>query len=322
MSEYRAVIDKVKNNTPGENDFHQAIDDVMDDVLPFIKDNPDYGDYSVIERLLVPDRIIQFRVTWMDGNDEVHINNGWRVQYNNAIGPYKGGLRFHPSVKLDTFKFLGFEQTFKNALTGLPMGGGKGGSDFDPKGKSEADIARFCHAFMMELQKYIGPDRDVPAGDIGVGGDEIGYLFGTYKQITGQFHGVLTGKSPSFGGSCLRPEATGYGAVYFLEHILKESGTDIKDKRCLVSGSGNVALHAAEKLIQKDAKVLTLSDSKGTIYKEDGLTMDELHQIEEIKEVQNGRLSDVKIDGIQYEDGQKPWQYDADIALPCATQMK
>lgn len=320
MSEYKAVIKKIKENTPGEEQFHQAVDDVMGDIIPFIEENPEYGEYSVIERLLVPDRIIQFRVTWMDGKDNVHVNNGWRVQYNNSIGPYKGGLRFHPSVKTDTFKFLGFEQTFKNALTGLPMGGGKGGSDFDPKGKSEADISRFCHAFMMELFKHIGPDRDVPAGDIGVGGAEIGYLFGTYKQLTGQFHGVLTGKSPSFGGSCLRPEATGYGAVYFLEHVLDQQGEKIEGQRCIVSGAGNVALHAAKKLIQKNAIVVTLSDSKGSIVIKDGLTMDQLEEIYDVKENQNGYLKDLKMDGIEYRDGKEPWDVKANIALPCATQ--
>jgi glutamate dehydrogenase (NADP+) len=320
MSDLEQIIRDIKEKTKGEDNFHQAIDDVMDDVLPFVHENPDYKNYSVIERLLVPDRVIQFRVTWMDGEGNVHINNGWRVQYNNAIGPYKGGLRFHPSVKLDTFKFLGFEQTFKNALTGLPMGGGKGGSDFNPKGKSEADIARFCHSFMMELYKYIGPDRDVPAGDIGVGGAEIGYLFGTYKQITGQFHGALTGKSPSFGGSCLRPEATGYGAVYFLEHILKEENDNLEGKRCVVSGAGNVALHAAKKLIAKNAKVITLSDSQGTIVKVDGFTEEELEKIYDLKEVQNKHLKDLSMKGTEYRNGAEPWDVECEIALPCATQ--
>jgi len=320
MSELQEVVSSIKAKTSEEHDFHQAIDDVMGDIIPFIEQNPHYGESQVVERLLVPDRIIQFRVTWLDGDGNVNVNNGWRVQYNNAIGPYKGGLRFHPSVKLDTFKFLGFEQTFKNALTGLPMGGGKGGSDFNPKGRSKDDIARFCHAFMIELYKYIGPDRDVPAGDIGVGGKEIGYLFGTYKQITGQFHGVLTGKDPSFGGSCLRPEATGYGAVYFLEHMLKHANENIQGKRCAVSGAGNVALHAAKKLIEKEAKVVTLSDSKGCITKKDGITADELEKIHHHKEAENKRLAELDIKGIDYYDGEEPWIYEHDISVPCATQ--
>ena len=320
MSNLHDVVKKIKTSTPGENDFHQAVDDVMDYVIPFVNDNPEYNKHNVIERLLVPDRVIQFRVTWMDGEGNTHVNNGWRVQFNNAIGPYKGGLRFHPSVKLDTFKFLGFEQTFKNALTGLPMGGGKGGSDFDPKGKSDADISRFCTAFMMELYKHIGPDRDVPAGDINVGAREIGYLFGAYKQITTQFHGVITGKGPAFGGSLLRPEATGFGAVYFLNHMLEEDGQAIANKRCAISGAGNVALHAAKKLIELNAKVVTLSDSKGCIVKEDGLTAQELQTIYDIKENQGKRLSDVQIDGILYKDGAEPWENEHDVAFPCATQ--
>ncbi len=320
MSDLNKIVERVKQNTAGEDNFHQAVDDVMHDIIPFLEDNPEYNKNNVIERMLVPDRIIQFRVTWMDGGGNIIVNNGWRVQFNNAIGPYKGGLRFHPSVKLDTFKFLGFEQTFKNALTGLPMGGGKGGSDFDPSGRSDEDIYRFCSAFMMELYKYISPDIDVPAGDINVGAREIGYLFGAYKQLTTQFHGVLTGKGQTFGGSILRPEATGFGAVYFLNHILHEDKKNIKDMRCAISGAGNVALHAAMKLIELGSKVITLSDSKGCIYKEDGLTSDELDKIYDLKENQNKKLKDLSIDGIEYTDGAEPWDYDFDVAFPCATQ--
>jgi len=320
MSDLHNVVNSVKKTTAGENDFHQAVDDVMNDVIPFLKNNPEYNENNVLERLLVPDRVIQFRVTWMDGAGNVNVNNGWRVQYNNAIGPYKGGLRFHPSVKLDTFKFLGFEQTFKNALTGLPMGGGKGGSDFDPSDRDDADIYRFCTAFMMELYKHIGPDVDVPAGDINVGAREIGYLFGAYKQLTTQFHGVITGKGPAFGGSLLRPEATGFGAVYFLNHILEENGDDIKDMRCAISGAGNVALHAAMKLIELDSKVITLSDSRGCIVKEDGFTADELDRIYDLKENQGKRLHDLNIKGIEYKDGEEPWAHECDVAFPCATQ--
>lgn len=320
MSDLLNVVNSVKGNTAGENDFHQAVDDVMHDVIPFLEKNPEYNDNNVLERLLVPDRVIQFRVTWMDGKGNVNVNNGWRVQYNNAIGPYKGGLRFHPSVKLDTFKFLGFEQTFKNALTSLPMGGGKGGSDFDPSDRDDADIYRFCSAFMMELYKHIGPDVDVPAGDINVGAREIGYLFGAYKQLTTQFHGVLTGKGPAFGGSALRPEATGFGAVYFLNHILEENGEDIKNMRCAISGAGNVALHAAMKLIELDSKVITLSDSKGCIVKEDGFTAEELDKIYDLKENQGKKLKDLDIKGIEYKEGEEPWANECDVAFPCATQ--
>ena len=320
MSDLNAAIDLTKATTPGEDQFHQAVDDVMADVLPFVRDKQEMLNAKIVERLLMPDRIIQFRVTWQDDDGEIQLNTGWRVQYNNAIGPYKGGLRFHPDATLDTFKFLGFEQVFKNALTGLPMGGGKGGSDFDPKGKSDGEVARFCQAFMMELYKYIGPDQDVPAGDIGVGEREIGYLFGTYKQITGQQHGVLTGKNPAFGGSCVRKEATGYGCVYFLENVLTAKDESVAGKRCAISGAGNVALYAAEKLIEQDALVITLSDSRGCIINPDGITMDQWQKIRALKEDNRGALSQLDEAGIEYHDAKTPWDQEYDIAIPAATQ--
>lgn len=320
MSDLQNTISEFKRKTKGEDDFHQAVDDVMEHIVPFVEDHTGYLDANIIERLLVPDRIIEFRVTWQDDEGVIQTNRGWRVQFNNAIGAYKGGLRFHPSANLDTFKFLGFEQIFKNALTGLPMGGGKGGSDFDPKGKSDAEVLRFCQAFMMELYKYIGPDHDVPAGDIGVGGREIGYMFGTYKQITGTHNGVLTGKRVAFGGSHIRTEATGYGCVYFLEEILKAQNQELKGKRCAISGSGNVAIYTAEKLIQNGAKVTTLSDSKGYISADNGLTEEQLEVIRVLKEEKRGRLSELDEKGIQYHEDKKPWEGEYDIALPAATQ--
>ncbi len=320
MSEHEDQIKRIKRQTQGQDQFHQAVDDVMEHVLPFVGDKQEYMDEKIVERLLTPDRVIEFRVTWRDDNKEIQTNRGFRVQYNNAIGPYKGGLRFHPSVTLDTFKFLAFEQTFKNALTGLPMGGGKGGSDFDPKGKSEAEVMRFCQAFMMELHKYIGPDHDIPAGDIGVGNREIGYLFGAYKQITGVHHGVLTGKNPAFGGSCIRKEATGYGCVYFLKDILEAHDDKLEGKRCAISGAGNVALYTAEKLIEEGASVITLSDSKGYICAKDGISEEQLAVIRTLKEEKRGRLSDLNEKGITYHDGKKPWQEEYDVAIPAATQ--
>ncbi len=320
MSNLENAIEIIKKKTAGQDQFHQSVDEVLEYVLPFVKDKQDYLDAKIVERLLVPDRTIEFRVTWQDDDGEIHINNGWRVQFNNAIGAYKGGLRFHPSVNLDTLKFLGFEQTFKNALTGLPMGGGKGGADFDPKGKSDAEIMRFCQSFMMELFKYIGPDHDVPAGDIGVGEREIGYLFGTYKQITGAHHGVLTGKNPAFGGSCIRKEATGYGCVYFLQSILAEQGENLQEKRCAISGAGNVALYTAEKLIQLGARVITFSDSQGYIVKDDGFSQEELISIRVLKEEKRGRLSELDLKGVEYYDGRKPWHEEYQVAIPAATQ--
>lgn len=320
MTAVKDYITTIKEQTKGQEQFHQAVDDVMDHVIPFVKDKQTYLEAKVVERLLNPDRTIEFRISWHDDKGEIQINRGWRVQFNNAIGPYKGGLRFHPSVSLDTFKFLGFEQVFKNALTGLPMGGGKGGSDFDPKGKSDAEILRFCQAFMTELYKYIGPDHDVPAGDIGVGSREIGYLFGTYKQITGAHHGVLTGKNPAFGGSCIRTEATGYGCVYFLENVLEAIDEGIKGKRCAISGAGNVALYTAEKLIELGGKVLTLSDSNGYILAEDGIKSEQLEEICKLKEEKRGRLSELDINGITFIEGETPWENTYDVAIPAATQ--
>ena len=322
MSELDQVLGQLAQTHPNEKQFYQAVHDVLSDVMPYISDKKHYLDSAVIERLLVPDKIIEFRVSWQSGDGQVHVNRGWRVQHNNALGAYKGGLRFHPTVSLDTFKFLAFEQTFKNALTGLPMGGGKGGSDFDPKGKSDADILRFCQAFMLKLSKYIGPEQDVPAGDIGVGAREIGYLFGAYKKITGVFNGVLTGKGETYGGSNIRKEATGYGSVYFVENILSRLGDDLKDKRCLVSGSGNVAIYTVEKLLHKNAKVLTMSDSRGTIVCEQGLTEADLAEIKRVKEVERGSLESYASSNphISYRANEKPWSVACDVAIPCATQ--
>lgn len=314
------IIETLKQKTPEEVEFHQAVKEVADEVVPLVRDHDKYVDARIFERLLVPDRVIQFRVTWLDDGGNVQINNGWRVQYNNALGPYKGGLRFHPNVRLDTFKFLGFEQTFKNALTRLPMGGGKGGSDFDPKGKSEHEVMRFCQAFMQGLYTHIGANRDVPAGDIGVGNREIGYLYGAYKQLTGQHEAVLTGKNPGFGGSCVRKEATGYGCVYFLMNMLAHRDDEIDGKRCAVSGAGNVALYTAQKLVERDAKVITLSDSKGYIVKDDGFSAEELKKIIQLKETENGALGDFDGDGVRYHEGKKPWGEDFDVAIPAATQ--
>ncbi len=321
MHELDTLIEELEQRSPEETEFQQAVADVMRDVLPFVTERqPQYLDAGIIERLLVPDRIIHFRVTWQSGDDAINVNNGWRVQYNNAMGPYKGGLRFHPEVSTDTFKFLGFEQTFKSALTGLPMGGAKGGADFDPKGKSDADIMRFCHAMMLELHKYIGPEQDVPAGDIGVGEREIGYLLGAYQHITGKFHGVMTGKNPAFGGSCIRKEATGYGCVYFLENVLADLDEALQGKRCALSGAGNVALYTASKLVEQEARVVTLSDSKGYLLCEDGFSADQLESIRAIKEDQGGALSDFSADEVHYHEGSKPWREPCDIAIPCATQ--
>ncbi|MAR90395.1 MAG: NADP-specific glutamate dehydrogenase [Pseudomonadales bacterium] len=320
MSKADAPLQRVIEQTPGEPQYHQALEDVMDTVLPYADEHPDYKRQNLIERLLVPDRSIQFRVTWMDDEGEVQINNGWRGQHNNAIGPYKGGLRFHPAVNLDTFKFLAFEQTFKNALTGLPMGGGKGGADFNPKGKSDAEIMRFCQAFMTELHHYIGPDQDIPAGDIGVGSTEIGYLFGTYKKITQLHQGALTGKNPAFGGSCVRTEATGHGCVYFLQAVLEHQGVQLEDQRCALSGAGNVALHTAEKLLQCGARVISFSDSGGCLINADGFSQKQLQQIQQTKTRHGGSLGDLKLEGTEYREDAKPWEAEYDIAIPAATQ--
>ncbi|HEY4518319.1 MAG TPA: NADP-specific glutamate dehydrogenase [Candidatus Paceibacterota bacterium] len=303
-----------------EPEFEQAVEEFIGSVKDVANADSRVAEFKILERMVVPERIIQFRVTWVDDAGEVQVNNGWRVQFNSALGPYKGGLRFHPTVNLSVLKFLGFEQIFKNALTGLPLGGGKGGSDFDPKGKSDAEVMRFCQAFMSELYRHIGADTDVPAGDMGVGGREIGFLFGAYKKLANKWDGVLTGKGVGWGGSLIRTEATGYGLLYFVDEMMKHNKMSIKGKRVLISGSGNVAQFAAEKAIALGAKVLTMSDSEGYIYDADGIDQKELEQIKELKNVRRGRLSELVTKGTKYVKGKKPWEVKADIALPCATQ--
>ena len=314
-------LNQVASRNPGEPEFLQAVHEVAQDVLPFIADKPEYREMRILERIAEPDRIISFRVAWQADDGQVHINRGYRVQNNNAIGPYKGGLRFHPSVNQSILKFLAFEQTFKNSLTTLPMGGGKGGADFDPKGKSEAEIMCFCHAFMTELVKYIGPDCDVPAGDIGVGGREIGYLFGQHKRLTGDFQGILTGKGPSFGGSLMRPEATGYGVVYMMKHMLEHARDSIDGKVCAVSGSGNVATFCTEKLNEFGGKVVTLSDSSGFIHDPAGIDAEKLAWVMELKNVRRGRIEAYAEEfKCEFHAGERPWQVPCDLAFPCATQ--
>jgi len=312
---------KVIEKNPGELEFHQAVREVVESVMPFIEENPKYQEAKILERMVEPERVIMFRVPWLDDKGEIHINRGYRIEMSSAIGPYKGGLRFHPSVTLSILKFLAFEQVFKNSLTTLPMGGGKGGSDFDPKGKSDNEVMRFCQSFMTELFRHIGPDTDVPAGDIGVGGREIGYMFGQYKRLRNEFTGVLTGKGLNWGGSLIRPEATGYGCVYFVEEMLKTKGESIKGKVCAVSGAGNVAQYTTEKLIQLGAKVVTLSDSNGFIYDEEGIDHKELKCVLELKNVRRGRIKEcAKEFNYKYFENQKPWGIECDIAFPCATQ--
>ena len=316
-------MEGVKKRNPGQTEFVQAVQEVAQDIYEFIADKEKYHSAQILRRIAEPDRVISFRVCWEDDAHNVRVQRGWRVQCNNAIGPYKGGIRFHPSVTESVLKFLAFEQTFKNSLTGLPMGGGKGGSNFNPKGKSDAEVMRFCQAFMTELYRHIGPDTDVPAGDIGVGGREIGYMFGQYKRITNRWEGVLTGKGTEYGGSKMRPEATGYGAVYFLENMLKHQGDGLEGKTAVVSGSGNVATHAAEKLTQSGAKVLTLSDSDGFIHDPEGLTQEKIDWIKELKNNRRGRISEYcdEFKGASFQGkGARPWKIKADLALPCATQ--
>lgn len=314
-------MEGVIQRNPAQEEFHQAVHEFAADVIPWVNDHPEYQGHNLSERLTEPDRIIMFRVTWQDDSGRIKVNKGYRVQHSNAIGPYKGGLRFHPSVSLSVLKFLAFEQVFKNSLTGLPMGGAKGGSDFDPKSKSNAEIQRFCQAFMSELYRHIGPYTDVPAGDIGVGGREISYLFGQYKRITNQFTGVLTGKGLSFGGSEIRVEATGYGTIYFMEDMLRHQNQSIEGKTCLVSGSGNVAIYATEKLIQHGALPVTLSDSGGFIHDPDGITKKKLKWVKNLKEVRYGRISEYADEfGVKYYPGQRPWSIPCDLAFPCATQ--
>ena len=312
---------RVITKNPGESEFHQAVQEVVESLFPFIEENPKYQHAKILERMVEPERVLMFRVPWLDDNGQIQINRGFRIQMNSAIGPYKGGLRFHPTVNLGILKFLAFEQVFKNSLTTLPMGGGKGGSDFDPKGKSDNEVMRFCQSFMTELQRFIGPDTDVPAGDIGVGGREIGYLYGQYKRIRNEFTGVLTGKAIEWGGSLIRPEATGYGAVYFAEEMLKTRQMDLKGKVAVVSGSGNVSQYAAQKLIQMGAKVVTFSDSSGFIYDADGIDEEKLAYVFHLKNVRRGRIKDYTDKyNAKYFDGQTPWGIKCDLALPCATQ--
>ncbi|MDG1916501.1 MAG: NADP-specific glutamate dehydrogenase [Flavobacteriales bacterium] len=301
--------------------FIQAVQEVAEAIIPFMEDNPKYKFSNLLERIVEPERTIIFRVPWVDDSGNTHVNRGFRVEFNSAIGPYKGGLRFHPSVNLGILKFLGFEQVFKNSLTTLPMGGGKGGSDFDPKGKSDNEVMRFCQSFMTELSRHIGPNTDVPAGDIGVGGREIGYLFGQYKRIRNEFTGVLTGKGINWGGSLIRPEATGYGTVYFAQNMLATKNQDFKNKVVAISGSGNVAQYACEKATQLGAKVVTLSDSSGYIYDEDGIDAEKLAFVIDLKNVKRGRIKEyAEKFNCEFFEGQRPWSVNCDIALPCATQ--
>ena len=315
---YNSVVEK----DPDQKVFHQAVFEVLENIAPAVKKFPIYKEHKILERIVEPERIVQFRVPWKDRNGEIQLNRGFRIQYNSAIGPYKGGFRFHPTVVLGLLKFLGFEQTFKNSLTGLPMGGGKGGSDFDPKGKIDSEVESFCTSFMMEMYRHIGQFVDVPAGDIGVGAREIGYMYGAFRKIT-NVHGtcVLTGKGPRYGGSLIRPQATGYGDVYFVEEMLKTKGEELKGKVVTVSGSGNVSQYAVEKCLQLGAKVITMSDSDGCIHIPDGLTKENWDWIMELKNVRRGRIKEFADQfKVEYVKGGKPWVYKCDVALPCATQ--
>ena len=318
----KKVLEDLKRRFPNEPEYHQAVEEVLTTIEEEYNKHPEFEKANLIERLCIPDRVYQFRVTWVDDKGQVQTNMGYRVQHNNAIGPYKGGIRFHKSVNLGILKFLAFEQTFKNSLTTLPMGGGKGGSDFTPRGKSNAEVMRFCQAFMLELGRHIGPDVDVPAGDIGVGGREEGYMFGMYKKLTREFSGVFTGKGLEFGGSLIRPEATGYGNVYFLQEMLKTKGDSVEGKRVLISGAGNVAQYTAEKVLQLGGIVLTMSDSDGYIYDPDGIDREKLDYIMELKNIYRGRIKEYveKYPTAKYVAGAKPWNEKADIALPSATQ--
>ena len=319
MERYMAGV--IKRNH-GEPEFHQAVFEVASSIFPYIKDKPKYHENQILERMAEPERVIYFRVPWTDDAGNVRTNRGFRVQFNSAIGPFKGGLRFHPSVNLSILKFLGYEQTFKNSLTGLPMGGGKGGANFNPKGKTDNEVMRFCQSFITELYRHIGEDTDVPAGDIGVGAREIGYMFGQYKRITNKFVGVLTGKGLEFGGSQMRTEATGYGAIFFLRNMLKQHDTTIEGKRILISGSGNVATHAAEKVLQLGGTPLTLSDSGGFIHCSDGLSQEQIDWVKELKGVRRGRISEAasEFNNISFHEKSRPWGVEADCAVPSATQ--
>lgn len=318
----KKFVDQVAERNPNEPEFMQAVHEVAETVIPFIEENPKYQGMKLLERMVEPERTITFRVPWTDDNGEIHVNRGYRVEFNSAIGPYKGGLRFHPSVNLSILKFLGFEQVFKNSLTTLPMGGGKGGSDFNPKGRTDAEVMRFCQSFMSELARHIGPNTDVPAGDIGVGGREIGYMFGQYKKLRNEFTGVLTGKGLSYGGSLMRPEATGYGNVYFAQSMLKTRDEKMEGKTVVVSGSGNVAQYAAEKAIELGAKVVTMSDSGGFIHDTDGIDQDKLDFIMTLKNERRGRIKEYvsEYPSATFHEGETPWGIKCDVALPCATQ--
>ena len=321
---YKSVQDfmsYVESRSYGEKEFHQAVDEVVVSLWDFLQDHPDYLHAKVLERMIEPERVIMFRVPWRNDRGDVEVNRGYRVEFNSAIGPYKGGLRFHPSVNLGILKFLGFEQVFKNSLTTLPMGGGKGGSDFDPKGKSDNEVMSFCQSFMTELYRHIGNNTDVPAGDIGVGGREIGYMFGQYKRIRNEFTGVLTGKGLNWGGSLIRPEATGYGCVYFAEEMLKTKDESFKGKTVAISGSGNVAQYAAEKVNDLGGKVVTLSDSSGTVYDKDGINAEKLAFVMDLKNVKRGRIKEYADKfNTEFHEGERPWKISCDVALPCATQ--
>jgi glutamate dehydrogenase (NADP+) len=315
-------MEGVKKRNPGQTEFIQAVQEVAQDIFDFIEDKEEYHEAQILRRIAEPDRIVSFRVCWEDDDHNIRVQRGWRVQNNNAIGPYKGGIRFHPSVNESVLKFLAFEQTFKNSLTGLPMGGGKGGANFNPKGKSDSEVMRFCQSFMTELQRHIGPDTDVPAGDIGVGAREIGYMFGQYKRITNRWEGVLTGKGCEYGGSAMRPEATGYGAVYFLRSMLRHADEDVEGKTAVISGAGNVATHAAEKLVELGAKVVTLSDSDGFVHDPEGFDQDKIDWVRRLKNERRGRISEYaeEYSGATYHEDKRPWHVECDIALPCATQ--
>jgi len=322
MKNVKEFMAEVIRKNPSEIEFHQAVEEVVESIAPFLKENPRYTEANILERMVIPERVIIFRVPWLDDKQKIQVNTGYRIQMNSAIGPYKGGLRFHPSVNLGILKFLAFEQVFKNSLTTLPMGGGKGGSDFDPKGKTDTEVMKFCQSFMTELCRHVGADTDVPAGDIGVGGREIGFLFGQYKRLRNEFTGVLTGKGINWGGSLIRPEATGYGCVYFVQEMLKTRGEVLTGKVCTVSGSGNVAQYTAEKLMELGAKVVTFSDSNGFVYKKEGFSTEDLKFIFELKNVKRGRISECAkaLKGCSYTEGQRPWSVPCDIAFPSATQ--
>ncbi|MGB2932011.1 MAG: NADP-specific glutamate dehydrogenase [Methyloceanibacter sp.] len=320
--DFARFIEGVKRRNPGQLEYVQAVQEVAEDIFDFIQDKQEYHEYQILRRIAEPDRVVSFRVCWQDDKNNVRVQRGWRVQNSNAIGPYKGGIRFHPSVTESVLKFLAFEQTFKNSLTGLPMGGGKGGANFNPKGKSDHEVMRFCQSFMTELFRHVGADIDVPAGDIGVGAREIGYMFGQYKRITNEFTGVLTGKGLEYGGSLIRTEATGYGAVYFLQNMLERVGDSIDGKTCVISGSGNVATHAAEKINHLGGKVLTLSDSAGFIHDPDGIDLEKVNWVKRHKTKRRGRIADYvkEFKGAKFYEGERPWVVKCDLAVPCATE--